>query len=356
MIQSYYVDGPMIYATKSLYQLVRRPSPWLGLQYVIRVNYYQSIEDYELLLYVILTDKIDIRHKDSYENKFKFFLNYEEAVDLTKQINNVAKPIINSLLAGQNTNTYTLMIKDRHLKFNGFIDASGSPKVQISLQHGNITGVVTISLTKFQEFLTALNSICANWHNTLAVSYYQFVNIGKAILQLTKQVNQQFARLEKKLESLQVIDNTKAESKPIQNEIVEERQEESVKPKLEIHRPSKQESTSLEDNVLSQLQNLATKPRQSKPKPEIQRLPLKMIDHIEALKPYLLDESLNLLQFASDNYDELKRIFVESGIPENNITNKAELIKYLLELKSIFNGKYNENITNYQLRDLLGVG
>jgi len=353
MIQVQYIDGPMIFASKPLYQLAKNPKQvWLGLQHVILVSYYNDIEDYELLLNFIVTDRLDIRHKDSFENTFKFLMNYEETVTFVNDLKQIYSHVVNPVLAGSSSSTYTLMAKERNIKFQGHISGSGKPIISVICEkpHTNITASVQMSLSKFQEFITALHSIVTNWHNTLTTVFYQFDRLGRGLVYFDRSVNERIAKLEQRIKQLE--DLIRAQTNSPETKVVVEEPIDSLKTPIRSVDLNKVKQT--EDSILdklSKITQITTKNHKSSDK-----LPLNLIDHVEFLKPYVLDSNIDLLEFAKENFDKLKEIFIQSGLPEIYVQQLNDLLQRLFELKAIFEGKTPSSVTGIMLDEIVKGG
>ena len=357
MVQVQYVDGPMVFATKPLYQLAKQPNQtWLGLQHVILVSYYNDIEDYELLLNFIVTDKVDIRHRDSFNNTFKFLMNYEETVTFANDLKQIYNHIVNPVLAGSSSSVYTLMAKGRNIKFQSFINGGGKPIVEIVCEkpHDSIVASVQISLSKFQEFVTALHSIVTNWHNTLTTVFYQFDRLGRGLVYLDKSVNERISKLENTINELKsfiqkLINQPSQTSKVVVEEDITQQPKETKQlvRSIDLNKVKQTEEDIL--NKLSKITQMNTKPSNQ----DQEKLPLNLIDHIELLKPYVLDPNLNLLEFAKDNFEDLQRIFVESGIPEVYVQQLNDLLQRLFDLKAIFEGKSPTSTAGIMMEEIL---
>ena len=353
MLETYYVDGPVIFTTHNLKQLLSRLQTYFALQYVVRITYIRNIEDHELLLYLIMTDKLDFRSKDSFDNKFKLFLNYEETVTFCDQVNQIVQPIVNSLYAGQPTNQYSILVKNRNLIFQGFIASNGQPMIELTMMthnDGNHIAKTYMRLSKFQEFVAAVNSIIRNWHNTLTNAYYQFDKLGKALVHIHKDLLQKLSKLEEKISQLQnqscntviTYDNDNISKEPTvtnDDDINETTKIANNSIKYEEPIPTSDnepKASNVSDYVMEQLNNIVKKQIQKSEVTE-DLLPIEYIDDIKALKPYF--NKFSISELVNKYKEPLKKLLVNYGVPEMMLENDSELLKVLMDIKTLLEGK-----------------
>jgi len=366
-VQFHYVDGPMIFVTTPLYQLVKNPrQTWMGLQHTLRICYWNDIEDYELLLHFIVTDQIDIRsRRDSFRSEFKFLLNYEEVVTFASDIREVVPQIMQPLSAGQTTSVFMIPVKNRNFKIQGFIDPAGRVRVGIELEkpHDNLKARFSMSLNKFREFIAAVNACVNNWHNTLTLSYYQFSRLGKGIVHIEKTLSQRIAQLESKLESLttsnnittnidvKATDSSTADIQEITTENTKEHEEifeiDASQQMMNINTDKVKEN---EQKVIDKIDEIFSNKIQKKPQET--KLPLSLIDHISQLKPYIL-ETDNLFGFVASNQEKLKEVLLKCGVSETYIDSQSKLIAFMYSLRDLLKGKEPKSPLEFFIQELL---
>jgi len=360
-LETYYVDGPVIFTTHPLNQLVRRPQTWFGLQHVLRLTYYGSIEDYELLLYFIVTDQIDIRvRKDSFNSKFKFFLTYEETLSLLMELQNIAKQIVNQLIAGQPTTIYSFMIKNRVAKFQGFISEDGSPIIEMTLEEPHSSNIATVRMTlsKFQEFVACLQTSINNWHHTVTLAFYQFDKIGKSLLLLQNKLNEIETRINH-LENQILNQQNNTSISQIVNQSIEtnntavsadnqlETQQETVK-HINLSDVKLNES-----KVLTKFESLMNKVSQTtNSEKQSKSVNLTLVDSLDELMNVVRDIQ-NVNEFVHQNFNDLQRILKENGVPDRYIESEPLVIRCIHELKDLAEGKEPVSALGYVLQSLV---
>jgi len=374
----FFIDGPVVYTSHSLSYLTRHPyTPWFGLQHVVKFTRVYSIEDYELLLYVVLTDRFDIRSRnDSYNCKLKFFMNYTEVIQFVHNLLPIADQLMKTLQAGSNTRDFAISTKNHIFRFRGFFDQNANIVVQVELEdiQSKTKGVVSLTTQKFIELVAALDSIKRNWHSTLTMITYQFDRFGRAFNVLQQEVSQLKHLVQKlvdklesiNLQSIQVTHNKTESNKSIQQISKPQKQF----PISEFIQPQQEKpQTITPDNIISKVDAIfSKKPKENETKSSNEqqsskpaedeshvKLPLSIITHVELLKPYV-ESNEDLYSFALDNQKELTRIFIASGIPENYVNDIPKLVDALYTLKDVFEGKEVKSILGMMLSDILKGG
>jgi hypothetical protein len=365
-ISSYYLDGPIIFASHTLQELVhRKNTTWLGLQHILQVTKYRDIVDYQLLLKFIVTDRISINDHDSFANRFKFYLSFEEVLAFHEQLVNINTQIANSLSVAQKSRCFRVPINSRvQMSLEAFINENANPMIAIRLldQVGESFPVI-MNLYTYKAFIQSLYNTINSWHNILSLSYYtlqistrslkihlmsvddklsklqnngvydsypsssnnnRFINLNPEIVSQNQLEVQQtiFHKLESIVQNL-----------GIQQYITEEVSDRNPQESYEII--DQETSTSNNDQNLQEKELDEVQDNEKRKESENQKLPLELIDKLSQLKSYLLDETIDIPQFVQQHYETLKNLFINNGVTFLNDT-QADLIKALFELKSIF--------------------
>jgi len=349
MTEVKYINGPVIFRSKW-------PSGndkfWLVLQPILTINQWQETD---MLMYMFITDSYQPNSKDSFDGKLKTFLTYNTLLKLLQNLQERYNLVRDQLKAGLSIEEDIRFNVNKNIELilSGYQTQYG-PIVIVGMhnrQH-NVTGTSSFTIDKFDEFMNVLSALRFTWFSLFTSLHFSFIEMGRAIKQLSKHmINNQLSILQK-LENIE----QKLESYTQRNIATDtynhSRQEIDIDPfinklltKEDSHKEVKYdiEEEVTADAIIDELEKITDSGNNEKEDNQTNsiKLPtikvgLDKVEYLLQLYPYLTND-INVNNFVHDNQELLCNLIVKKRklISQKDCLPHI-LIQLLLNLKIVF--------------------